>query len=161
MRNSKLVATLAAIPLLLSPLVANATESAQSDATADLQQMREFLAEQFPGYGAQFEALGAPSAFGDSGVSPNHDGGSLLNPTLLDRAEPDECFAGIGNPYPTLDENCTYEHPGDNGQPKINESYVWGMAQSSRAIWFGTGANVNQCHTQFTHLIFEQFAQRL
>ena len=36
MRNSKLVATLAAIPLLLSPLVANATESAQSDATADL-----------------------------------------------------------------------------------------------------------------------------
>lgn len=63
----------------------------------------------------------------------------------LAKARPDECFAGIGVDYPPLnpDGSCS------TGQPKVNQSYVWGLAQAGLnepvfagdEIWFGTIAN--------------------
>ncbi|MFG2044557.1 hypothetical protein ACGFI8_41600, partial [Dactylosporangium sp. NPDC048998] len=63
---------------------------------------------------------------------------------LLAKAAPDECFAGVGQPYPP-GPPCT------TGKPKVNQSYVWGMTKSGDRIWFGTGANV-QCLTLGTSL---------
>ncbi|HTJ36228.1 MAG TPA: hypothetical protein VL738_23685 [Dactylosporangium sp.] len=65
-------------------------------------------------------------------------------PELLAKAAPDECFAGVGQPYPS-GPPCT------SGKAKVNQSYVWGLAQSGDRVWFGTGANV-QCLTLGTSL---------
>ena len=54
---------------------------------------------------------------------------------LLAKAAADECFAGVGVDYPP-------GPPCAAGQPKVNQSYVWGLAQAGRRLWFGTGANV-------------------
>ncbi|WP_328342461.1 hypothetical protein [Micromonospora sp. NBC_00421] len=54
---------------------------------------------------------------------------------LLAKAAADECFAGIGVDYPP-------GPPCAEGQPKVNQSYVWGLAQAGHRLWFGTGANV-------------------
>ncbi|MFG1915221.1 hypothetical protein [Micromonospora sp. NPDC048898] len=72
--------------------------------------------------------LAVPQAVADP---PN--GGESLR--LLAKAAPDECFAGIGVPYPP-------GPPCAEGQPKVNQAYVWGLAQTGRRLWFGTGANV-------------------
>ena len=55
---------------------------------------------------------------------------------LLGKAQPDECFAGIGVPYPP-------GPPCASGQPKVNQSYVWGLTRVGRQVWFGTGANTH------------------
>ncbi|MFI5493021.1 hypothetical protein [Actinoplanes sp. NPDC051859] len=55
---------------------------------------------------------------------------------LLGKAVPDECFAGIGQPYPAGPPCAT-------GQAKVNQSYVWGMTRVGRQVWFGTGANTH------------------
>ncbi|WP_309236852.1 hypothetical protein [Micromonospora sp. S-DT3-3-22] len=54
---------------------------------------------------------------------------------LLAKAAADECFAGVGVDYPP-------GPPCAEGRPKVNQSYVWGLAQAGRRLWFGTGANV-------------------
>jgi hypothetical protein len=56
--------------------------------------------------------------------------------TLLAKAKPDECFAGIGVPYPAGPPCAT-------GQPKVNQAYVWGLTRVGGDIWFGTGANTH------------------
>ena len=55
---------------------------------------------------------------------------------LLAKAKPDECFNGIGQPYPSGPPCAT-------GKAKVNQAYVWGLTQVGRLIWFGTGANVH------------------
>jgi len=55
---------------------------------------------------------------------------------LLAKATPDECFAGIGLPYPA-------GPPCESGQAKVNQAYVWSLAQANDRLWFGTGSNVN------------------
>lgn len=64
--------------------------------------------------------------------------------TLLGKAAPDECFAGIGKPYPP-------GPPCARGQAKVNQGYVWGMARAGGRVWFGTGANA-QCLTSGSSL---------
>ncbi|MDY6853752.1 MAG: hypothetical protein SWO11_03435 [Thermodesulfobacteriota bacterium] len=60
--------------------------------------------------------------------------------TLLARAEPDECYAGIGVDYPS-------GPPCPSGSvEKVNQAYVWGLTQEGDNLWFGTGANV-ECGT--------------
>jgi hypothetical protein len=54
---------------------------------------------------------------------------------LLAKAAPDECFAGIGLPYPP-------GPPCAQGRTKVNQAYVWGLAKAGQKLWFGTGANV-------------------
>jgi hypothetical protein len=61
---------------------------------------------------------------------------SILVQTLLAKADPDECYTGVGNPYPA-------GPPCSEGIPKVNQTYVWGMAKSGDDLWFGTGANVS------------------
>jgi len=56
--------------------------------------------------------------------------------TLLAKAKPDECFNGIGLPYPV-------GPPCAEGQAKVNQAYVWGLTKIGSDVWFGTGANVN------------------
>lgn len=63
---------------------------------------------------------------------------------VLAQAAPDECFAGVGQPYPP-------GPPCQTGQPKVNQSYVWGLAKAGDGVWFGTAANV-QCLTLGTSL---------
>ncbi|WP_306204808.1 hypothetical protein [Actinoplanes sp. RD1] len=55
---------------------------------------------------------------------------------LLAKAKPDECFNGVGQPYPS-------GPPCKTGQPKVNQAYVWGLTQVGKTIWYGTGANVH------------------
>jgi len=55
---------------------------------------------------------------------------------LATRAEVDECFNGIGNPY-EAGPDCAW---GEN--PKANQSYVWGLTKAGKKLWFGTCANM-------------------
>ncbi|MFI9526201.1 hypothetical protein [Micromonospora rosaria] len=63
-------------------------------------------------------------------------GGRPGTPTVLAKAAPDECFAGIGQPYPAGPPCAT-------GQSKVNQAYLWGMTRAGKTLFFGTGANVN------------------
>jgi hypothetical protein len=78
--------------------------------------------------------VSAPSAAADS---PQYIPGGEYAYKLLAKAQPDECFNGIGQPYPA-------GPPCEVGQPKVDQSYVWGLTQVGSKVWFGTGANV-QC----------------
>jgi hypothetical protein len=55
---------------------------------------------------------------------------------ILARAEPDECYAGLGVPYPN-GPSCPW-----GSKEKRNQGYVWGLTQAGDSLWFGTGANV-------------------
>ncbi|MFT3896641.1 MAG: hypothetical protein QM719_02940 [Thermomonas sp.] len=61
----------------------------------------------------------------------------LTSNQLLAQAAPDECFNGIGVDYPAInpDGTCT------QGEPKYNESYIWGLTEQGGKLWFGTMAN--------------------
>ena len=60
--------------------------------------------------------------------------------TVLAKAEPDECYAGIGVDYPA-GPPCP-----EGSVEKTNQGYVWGLTQEGDNLWFGTGANI-QCGT--------------
>lgn len=66
---------------------------------------------------------------------PDAAEGGELSIELLAKAVADECFAGVGVPYPP-------GPPCAQGQPKVNDAYVWGLAKAGHRLWFGTGANV-------------------
>lgn len=55
---------------------------------------------------------------------------------LLAKAAPDECYNGIGAAYPP-------GPPCEDGIPKVNQAYVWGLAKAGDQLWFGTAANVH------------------
>ncbi|MDP1799342.1 MAG: hypothetical protein Q8K78_17735 [Planctomycetaceae bacterium] len=55
----------------------------------------------------------------------------------LGKAAPDEFFVKIGGPYYPLGQQPS----GAEGQPKVNQAYVWGMTKAGDSIWFGTAAN--------------------
>ncbi|GIJ47825.1 hypothetical protein Val02_47110 [Virgisporangium aliadipatigenens] len=67
---------------------------------------------------------------------------------LLAKAQPDECFNGVGQPYPA-GPPCTA------GQAKVNQAYVWGTALAGNRLWFGTGANLH-CLTSGRTLDFKE-----
>lgn len=64
---------------------------------------------------------------------------------LLGKTNADECFNGVGVDYPPINPDGTCSI----GQPKRNQSYVWGLTQAGLGdpsfagdpIWFGTVAN--------------------
>ena len=85
---------------------------------------------------------------------------------VLAKAQPDECFQGIGNPanlthalgflanYPgNLTDNqkagCLatevtgYATLEGHAQPKVNQAYVWGLTRHRQEMWFGTVANTH------------------
>lgn len=65
----------------------------------------------------------------------------LYKEEVLAKAPPDECFDGLGPPYPTPTGsplNCA------GGQTlKTNQAYVWGLAKAGGKLWFGTIANTH------------------
>ena len=75
------------------------------------------------------------------------------NITKLAKAAPDECwkqFSGDpGNfpPQPSTPVNGVCAQ----GDPKTNESYIWGMTKTDDRLWFGTAANV-ECLVIGTYL---------
>jgi hypothetical protein len=79
------------------------------------------------------------------------EGFSVTSPQYtVDRlaiASPDECFGGIGASYQAIGQ--TGCEPGR--QPKVNQAYVWGLAETERDLWMGTAANVN-CLVEGTYL---------
>ena len=67
------------------------------------------------------------------------DESNVYQHELLAKAEPDECYNGIGVPIAITDTvpDCL------DGQPKVNEAYIWGMTDYAETIWFGTAPNVH------------------
>ncbi len=61
----------------------------------------------------------------------------LTSDQLLAQVAPDECFNGIGVDYPPINPDGTCSQ----GQPKANQSYIWGLTEQSGKLWFGTLAN--------------------
>lgn len=59
--------------------------------------------------------------------------------SLLAKAEPDECFVGMGEeniyPFDFSAAECT-------GRPKANESYVFGLTRAGDTLWFGSAPNM-------------------
>jgi uncharacterized repeat protein (TIGR01451 family) len=68
--------------------------------------------------------------------APEQQTGELLYRDLLAKAVPDECFDGIGQPYPPGPPCAT-------GSAKVNEAYVWGLAKAGSLLWLGTAPNVH------------------
>lgn len=56
--------------------------------------------------------------------------------TLLGKAQPDQWYTGLGGPYVAYGS----QQPGDPGQPKTNQDYVWSLTDGGTSIWFGTAA---------------------
>ncbi|MFV2020892.1 hypothetical protein [Micromonospora sp. LOL_023] len=78
--------------------------------------------------------VGTPAPATGRGLSPPAP--PAFDHELLAKATPDECFVGIGLPYPA-------GPPCAQGQAKVNQAYVWSLAKADNRLWFGTGANVN------------------
>ena len=55
---------------------------------------------------------------------------------LMARAEVDECFNGIGQPYQPGPDCGRYD------TPKANQAYLWGLTKAGNKLWFGTAANM-------------------
>jgi hypothetical protein len=79
--------------------------------------------------GRDLEALSAPVTA---------DPFATLDRVLVAKAQPDECFAGIGVDYPD-------GPPCGVGAPKVNQAYVWGLTGGGdhEEVWFGTAPNVH------------------
>lgn len=121
---------LCAIALLLFTSVTTTPSSAQSpqppDKPDDLALLEAYTQQTFP------NTINA-----DLPYSPN------LYPSQLEKAEPDECYNGIGTIYTgTVSLGCT-DSPYLDAQPKVNQAYVWGLTQSDNDLWFGTGPNTH------------------
>jgi hypothetical protein len=59
-----------------------------------------------------------------------------LTYTLINKAPVDECFAGIGVPYPA-GPPCPA-----GSTPKANGAYLWSMVEPPGAVWYGTAPNM-------------------
>lgn len=118
-----------------------ATPDLDAIAQADLTTTQNAIAAAFPD--VQFPGIASTAS--RAGYSEKEDHQKLVQ-TLLAKATPDECFAGIGVNYPAADPTCPA-----GSQPKTNQGYAWGMTQTKDTIWFGTGANV-QCLVEGTYL---------
>jgi hypothetical protein len=124
LRTLMLATTLGLIVALLSPSVALGQDG-------DLEMLEQFWLD----------------TYGDAGASQLLPPSPTLPRHLLAKAPPDECFCGIGQPYPTFHPYPPSCEP-CNGEParlKVNHAYVWGLAKSGNDIWFGTMANTH-CH---------------
>src|SRR5207248_11766045 len=65
----------------------------------------------------------------------------LGTPVSVAQATPDECFAGIGNPYPPIvGGTCP-----SGSIPKTNLTYTWGLTSTGGDVWIGTGPNIGSC----------------
>jgi hypothetical protein len=68
---------------------------------------------------------------------------------LIAKSTPDQWYTGLGGPYVAYGS----QQPGDAGQPKANQDYVWSLTDGGNFIWFGTGAGVTAQATAETSLL--------
>lgn len=119
--------------------LALATTSFAGTATADdpddLVTLERFWAEAYgPETAVEAEVL-APETL-ELRSKPHPQG--PLDRALLAKAEPDECYYDIGDPRNLFGaEDC------EDGRWKVNQAYVWGLAESRNTLWFGTAPNVH------------------
>jgi hypothetical protein len=109
------LAVVAGVLILTMPLAANGASAGEAEKAA-----------------AGQAAVARTAVAAGSGVTANN----AMPYQVVAKAQPDECFAGVGLPYPA-------GPPCAQGQSKVNQAYVWGLAQVGNNIWFGTGANVH------------------
>ncbi len=124
-RNSKLLAVLAALTLAATTLFAGTAVAGEGD---DMAELEEFW----------LDTYGASSLAGNEATSAAGVPSAQVNPQLLAKAEPDECFHGIGDPANEFGATTC-----DDGTWKVNQAYVWGLTQRRRTLWFGTAPNVH------------------
>jgi hypothetical protein len=71
---------------------------------------------------------------------------------VVGKAQPDECFFGVGSPNNLASFEATYpgslstgynpcSFNGSQGTPKVNQAYLWGLTAYKTDLWFGTIAN--------------------
>ena len=151
-KSNLLLSALISVTVVISTMFATSLSAADltasESANADLSLMQAVFAQQFPGTSPSVAimATSTPKATDSTNpLTPYLRGNSKFANSLLAKAQPDECFAGAGINYPA-------GPPCPAGSvPKVNEGYVWGLAQSKDLLWFGTGANV-QCLVNGTYL---------
>lgn len=67
---------------------------------------------------------------------------SLYQRTLLAKAQPDECWASVGNYAAPTGRTASGAVICPTGyQPKVNQAYVWGLTRTGNTLWFGTAPN--------------------
>lgn len=83
------------------------------------------------------------------GGGSNDGGSSSFEIERLAKAEPDECFCGIGaedngpisNSATGDCTDLTPEPPLTQCVPKTSEAYIWALTKAGNEVWFGTLAN--------------------
>ena len=134
----KVIALAAAATIASSLLIgtsANATGENQTTlAQTNLSKMVDAFNQQFPE--TKLGALDSKD-LKDELVNP-FIGNERFSAAVIAEAQADECFAGIGVDYPAFSEGVCR----DGAIEKTNQSYVWGMTNTAKSVWFGTGANV-------------------
>ncbi len=88
--------------------------------------------------------IGAALIIGHIGLSPAIADEDHIITEIAD-SQPDECFIDFGDNEPLVNGEC------EEGTPKTNEAYVWGLTQSNGKLYFGTGANIH-CLVTGTYL---------
>ncbi|UCF91269.1 MAG: hypothetical protein JSW39_23825 [Desulfobacterales bacterium] len=131
-------------------------------AYADAQErLNQFWSDEYGKIVLPHEPLTMNRDFVEEGLAADFEG------EVLAKAQPDECFQGVGNPlnvfHPTLGfaanypgdlteqqmEDCLdiavtdYDTPSGRAQPKVNQAYVWGLTKFRDNLWFGTIANTH------------------
>jgi hypothetical protein len=111
-------------------LVLSAAGASHAAASSDvLRDINQFWLDRYPET--------APTQPPEPDVSPGGVPDASRIVDVLAAAPVDDCFYGIGDPL-----NGTGAPPcRTGGVPKVNGSYVWGMAKSGESLWWGTLAN--------------------
>jgi len=60
-----------------------------------------------------------------------------ISVNIAQKAQPDECFVAIGSTHNLFPATM----PCAEGQPKVNQGYVWGLTSAGKNLWYGTSAN--------------------
>lgn len=121
------LALVAVAAVVVAFVSAGSARAADPAAGLGLNQLEQFWLNDYPAATSMTTAaasLGDPLSFGS------------LQRMLLAKAQPDECFIGIGDTPTGLP--CA-----NGGTPKVNQAYVWGLAKAGDTLWFGTAPNVH------------------
>jgi hypothetical protein len=97
-----------------------------------------------------FAVINVELGMAQAQVFPNTRDVQSTTHTLRAKAKPDECWAYLASPPPlpmwTDPNNCAQYATNPPAKPKVNQAYIWGIAEAADSIWYGTVANP-QCIT--------------
>jgi hypothetical protein len=120
---------------VLAVTAAVAPGAAVAGQDGDLEELQTYWLEAYAGAdGVALSRLDPATMVPSVGTGSN----GRLAGTLLAKAEPDECFYGLGDP-----RNAYGATDCDHGTWKVNQAYVWGLTERRNVLWFGTAPNVH------------------